>query len=201
MNALNFVNKAIDKKTLNYNMLYPYRDTDKLVATDGHRIHFVNQPKIEKPYFIGAECELTFPDYSRVLPSDSSLFTFEIGLTDSDYKAIKLITECAKFYGKKQPCTKLDLGKNDLGHFFKLSTHNYTKEPTYLNASHKSAFYSDSAHELLTSVFINPIYLIDALPESQKHGASIINIDIFKQGYPILIHNDIGTACIMPMKG
>ena len=53
MEALEYVEIAKSRDEGRYNMTGIYRDTERLVATDGHRLHMVDgMPKIDKPHFL-----------------------------------------------------------------------------------------------------------------------------------------------------
>lgn len=68
ISAIDYVNKAVSCDEGRYNMTGAYREYDKLIATDGHRLHIVsglvNQ---EKGGFIDGR-DAQFPCYEQVLP-------------------------------------------------------------------------------------------------------------------------------------
>lgn len=61
-----------------------YRDTDCLVATNGHRLHWAKQPAIESPHYLTAgNTTDKFPDWRQVIPREQHLFETILSVQDT----------------------------------------------------------------------------------------------------------------------
>lgn len=68
LSPIDFVNRAVSTDEGRHNMTGAYRDSDKLIATDGHRLHMVSGlVKQEKGGFVDGR-DAQFPNYEMVLP-------------------------------------------------------------------------------------------------------------------------------------
>lgn len=82
-NLFDWVFKATGTEDARPYLHYAYSDGENLVATDGHRIHYI-KTDLEVGFYdkLGhkIESDLTFPDYKRVIPAvdDSQEFTLKI---------------------------------------------------------------------------------------------------------------------------
>ena len=88
MESLEYVEIAKSRDEGRYNMTGIYRDTERLVATDGHRLHMVEGlPKIEKGHFLdGRDSE--FPCYKQVLLKNPTLVC-SVKFESKDIKRMK----------------------------------------------------------------------------------------------------------------
>lgn len=72
ISAIDYVNRAVSTDEGRYNMTGAYRERDRLIATDGHRLHMVsglvNQ---DKGGFVDGR-DASFPNYETVLPQKVS---------------------------------------------------------------------------------------------------------------------------------
>lgn len=90
---MDFVARAISKDEGRYNLTGAYRDKDRLVSTDGHRLHMIeglaNQ---EKGGFVdGRACE--FPNYETVLPKNKQTVA-TITLKKDQLRKLKKLADC-----------------------------------------------------------------------------------------------------------
>jgi DNA polymerase III sliding clamp (beta) subunit (PCNA family) len=73
MDTLKYVEIAKSRDEGRYNLTGIYRDTERLVATDGHRLHMVEGlSKIDKPHFLDGR-DSDFPCYETVLLKNPTL--------------------------------------------------------------------------------------------------------------------------------
>jgi hypothetical protein len=64
-----FVQLAVSKDKSNYILKHPFRDYEKLVATDGNRVHYIDQDRIDKPHGLRPDWidGNTYPSYAHSL--------------------------------------------------------------------------------------------------------------------------------------
>lgn len=164
MENLDFVKLATSSDKSRYNLTGVYRDTDKYVATDGHRMHISNGlPEAEPHYtddtstrFPGAQ----FPDYKQVIPDSPIIASTLVFASYAGYKELKpfmgrfkkLVT-LLKAYAK-QPIVELSV----------------TKGKAHIIARTRSGFECTlllpcevRGEETLKPIGINVIYFFDAL--------------------------------------
>ena len=97
MEALEYVEVAKSRDEGRYNLTGIYRDTERLVATDGHRLHMVDgMPKIDKPHFLDGR-DSQFPSYEIVLLKNPTL----VCSVKFDAKDIKRMKAFLSMYDRK----------------------------------------------------------------------------------------------------
>lgn len=103
MNTLDFVSLAVSRDEFRHNLTGVYRDTNKLVASDGHRLHWVEIPDGKPGYLDGRDAQ--FPDYSQVMPRDPASCVVEVKLAADSRKILKALAALSKAYDKTQTVT------------------------------------------------------------------------------------------------
>lgn len=112
MNQLEYVELAKSKDKTRFNLTSVYRDKDRFVATDGHRMHWFISTTVDKPHYLsGMEGE--FPNYSAVLPKDKPLASIEVHSLDLIAKHLKALLALAKA-SDNMPCVTLTFKDNNL---------------------------------------------------------------------------------------
>lgn len=109
MDTIKYLELAVSKDEGRYNMQSIYRDTDCMVATDGHRLHLVgNLASIDKPHLLdGSSYE--YPNY-KVITGEDYREVCSIKLGKLELTSLKAL---AKFLGKK-PIVKLSISDSCL---------------------------------------------------------------------------------------
>lgn len=109
MDTIKYLELAVSKDKGRYNMQSIYRDTDCMVATDGHRLHLVgNLASIDKPHLLdGSSYE--YPNY-KVITGEDYREVCSIKLGKLELISLKAL---AKFLGKK-PIVKLSISDSCL---------------------------------------------------------------------------------------
>ena len=96
MDTMKYLETAVSKDPSRYNLCSIYRDTDRMVATDGYRLHMVTDlPKIDKPHLLNGT-DAQFPDYMQVIPQS----TQHLGDIRLDKKQLKRLKDYVSFTGK-----------------------------------------------------------------------------------------------------
>lgn len=67
MNPIDYITRAVSTDESRYNLTSAYRDTDKLVATDGHRLHYSILEKTDSPHFLNPTIQGEYPNVDAVL--------------------------------------------------------------------------------------------------------------------------------------
>lgn len=82
-----------------YNLCEVYRDTNTLVATDGNRLHWIdNLPTVQAHYPSGLDAQ--YPDYKCVMDKSPVSQSVTIAWNGIDFKALKAFAALAKTTGK-----------------------------------------------------------------------------------------------------
>lgn len=96
MDTMKYLETAVSKDPSRYNLCSIFRDADKMVATDGYRLHMVSGlPKIDKPHLLNGT-DGQFPDYTQVIP-ESTQRLVDVKL---DKKQLKALKDYVAFTGK-----------------------------------------------------------------------------------------------------
>lgn len=100
VSSIEYVNRAVSQDEGRYNMTAAYREKDRLIATDGHRLHMVsglvNQ---EKGGFVDGR-DAQFPCYETVLPKKAEA----IGTVTFSKKEIAQLNKVIKLF-RDRHCT------------------------------------------------------------------------------------------------
>lgn len=99
MEKLKYIQLAVSKDKTRFNLTSPYRDTDKIVATCGHRLHWVDAPKQESKGYLDPSIDAEFPDYTQVMPKGEPTGMITASLDKKDYLALKAMRDIAKLDG------------------------------------------------------------------------------------------------------
>lgn len=203
MNSLEFVTLATSKDTTRFNLQEVFRDTDAFVATDGHRLHWSDAPKIEKGHFIsGLDAE--FPDWKHINPLGKevpqSCFSF---LVDKTFLArFKVLQALAKAHDPKCQEIKLAAAFAESGNHLVLSTKSelLTGGQSSIQASIRFELVDSPTKEC--SFNLNASYLLDVISAAHAWNKNRVQIEViyFGQGKPIVFKiNSLGNAIIMPI--
>ena len=69
-----YTERAVSLDHGRYNLNATYREEDRLIGCDGHRLHLVrNLPKVEKPHFSNGQ-DAEFPNYRTVMLKEEDRF-------------------------------------------------------------------------------------------------------------------------------
>lgn len=107
VSSIEYVNRAVSQDEGRYNMTAAYRERDRLIATDGHRLHMVsglvNQ---EKGGFVdGRNAE--FPCYETVLPKKAET----VGTVTFSKKEIAHLNKVVKLFRERNCSSKFEFTK------------------------------------------------------------------------------------------
>jgi len=185
---LSFIQRAKSKDETRFNLCSVFRDTDTVVATDGHRLHFHNVETIETPFFIesiGCSDIKTYPDYKRVLPTTSPQASYSLIVNRDTTKLLKLALPLCKHFDRSMPCL-FSFGKD--GIILSNIPKSKVQFMITLPCEHVAGIETSLVCQL------NLQYFIDGLLD----GIAII--DLWDNCNPIVIKNNCGNALIMPMK-
>ena len=200
---LEHIGKATSKDESRYNLTSIYRDLDCFVATDGHRLHWVNdQEKIEKGYYLSG-IDTDFPAWKQELPTKQGN-TLAIFITKHDLKCLKNMLEFLqglteyKSDRMTQSIVAMHCEKLDNGEFLTFET----KSANYripLNVKDSNTFKGEIGIQLQ--------YLIDAiespiLNSTLKYGDGF-RITVISDSDPIVVESITttwGKSLIMPAR-
>lgn len=76
METLTYVTLATSKDKTRHNLTKVYRDSDKLIATDGHRMHWIEGLPHTAGAYLDGSTDCQFPDYSQVMPKGKPVHVF-----------------------------------------------------------------------------------------------------------------------------
>lgn len=100
MESLEYVEIARCRDDHRHNMTGVYRDYERLVATDGFRLHMVDGlPRVEKPHFVDGR-DVEFPNYETALLPDAK-FGCSAKLNSNDTRRLKAMLGV---FGRKTNC-------------------------------------------------------------------------------------------------
>jgi DNA polymerase III sliding clamp (beta) subunit (PCNA family) len=186
--TLEYVQIAVSKDDTRYNLTKVYRDTEYLVATDGHRLHFSNgMPKVEKGFFLdGTDAE--FPNWSQVRVKSVNA-QIEIGINKHDLGVLEAIAKTLKANKSSEYSVTLTAKNNKL-------------TVTSNNSNSLVICYEmDSQNSGDFEIKLNLSYFLDAIRLPVKsQGMTAINIKFESAMSPIEIVTVFGTAIIMPLR-
>lgn len=111
MNTQKWVELAVCTDDSRFNMTSCYRDINKLVATDGHRLHIVsNLPDVTPATYLGDK-NAVFPSYSQVIQLHKNSCTLH--LDGDSYKLIKQFLTSIVKLSKRTQCVNLTLSSTN----------------------------------------------------------------------------------------
>lgn len=109
VSSIEYVNRAVSQDEGRYNMTAAYRERDRLIATDGHRLHMVsglvNQ---EKGGFVDGR-DAQFPCYETVLPKKAET----VGTVTFSKKEIALLNKVVKLYRDRNCSCRFEFRKGE----------------------------------------------------------------------------------------
>jgi DNA polymerase III sliding clamp (beta) subunit (PCNA family) len=198
MNNLAYVQKAVSKDKTRYGIQEVYRDKNRLVATDGHRLHWVNGlPDAEPHYLSGLDAQ--FPDYNQVIPTEVK---GELSFTchKSTLNEIAALRDfCKKAFGDKSAACKLITENEALS--LKLTSSNYNGEVSLaIPIADKSG--------IIPEIGFSLNYFVDCLVSPKtKYGFQLVTMRFVDSLSPIVIEqpgaldeNKDAHAIIMPLR-
>lgn len=193
MNTLDFVNLAVSKDDTRYNLCSAYRDTNKLVGTDGHRLHWVNSLPDATPSFVDGRNE-QFPDYSRVMPTGSPSYSFQFKAEKGDEKRLKALLALAKACDSR--CPSISLYVRDSRIVFHLVDKTYNTTATV-------ELFGECKGDTSLIVGANFSYVLDAITPALK-GLGKVSIEPHGKHEPIKITSELPGqvyhAIVMPIR-
>ena len=81
MEKMDFVKIAVSTDDYKFQLQKVYRDTEYLVATNGHRLHYSNGlPKVEVGHYVDGSTAHQFPEWKQILPTTSPVVSVELKL-------------------------------------------------------------------------------------------------------------------------
>lgn len=189
LSTLEFCKLACSKDESRYNLNQVYRDTESFVATDGHRLHYVNgQLKLDKGFFPDG-CDGEFPDYKQVFPSSDAIGECE--LSQSDYENMKALLSTVKFSDKKGCSVLLHLTKEG-------SSIKFLNSPFSLELKLDCVYTGEEFKAV-----INLQYMVEAMTKPSKFLSIAGKLTVYGGLKPIIIErmleSGMGKALIMPM--
>jgi DNA polymerase III sliding clamp (beta) subunit (PCNA family) len=196
MNNLDFVKLACSNDETRGNLTHVFRDTNCFVATDGHRIHYVNgQPQIEKGFFVDGY-DGTFCDWQQAIPSESPSYECSLYFNDSLIKKLKGLLAYMKAFNGNGKFTQHCVSISISGKVMTLTTNGITNGQASIDL-----FMGDTEGiGKFETLGIDLRYLIDAIaPSNDKLGAGV-TFKFHGTHRPIIIENLLGKAVIMPMR-
>lgn len=109
MDTIKYLEVATSKDLSRYNLQAIYRHKDRMVATDGYRLHLIEElPMVETPHFLNGADLGEFPDYESVIPSDLS----QVAVIRLDAKEIKRLKGLIALSGIKMPVVEVSASDN-----------------------------------------------------------------------------------------
>ena len=189
-----FINRACSKDKTRYNLLHAYRDIDCLVATDGHRMHYIEQPKIERAFSLSHEIGIEYPDYRQCIPDVSSgeynCIKFQPSKT-----FLKRLLAIAKLDGAKTPCFELSIEDESIT---RIDITCKNRDPFFFAQVGEDLEVVKKVNNKRFTCGINPFFLHDALIDC----AEILTKLYYKDSSsPLIIeHYNGARALIMPMR-
>lgn len=176
MNTLDFVSLAVSTDKTRHNLTGVYRDTNKLVATDGHRMHWVNSLPDATPSYLDGRKDSQFPDISQVMPTGAPACVCEFNLTLEAIKIIKGIASVVKTYDRNQAVI-LEVGVATL--FLQADKRDELKCCYSIPCDTKAG---------TIKVGLSLRYLLDAMaPVIENKGKGTVLIEFYGKTAPILI--------------
>lgn len=116
VSSIEYVNRAVSQDEGRHNMTAAYREKDRLIATDGHRLHMVsglvNQDK--GGFVDGRDAE--FPNYEMALPKRAEA----IGTVTFSKKEIAHLSKVVKLFRDRSCTCKFEFAK---GQALKITAH------------------------------------------------------------------------------
>ena len=210
MNILEYCVLAISKDPLKPNITSVYRDTTRMVGTDGSRLHMVEVAELPRGFFLDNNKEnFSFPEYSRVVPASDPLAQISIKISSKKQvkeiiTLIQLVNRLAqKITGQKVPAVFLEASKEkELKIQFDGAS---TKLDVFLTP------YFAIPDELdLTGVFrvaLDASFLVDALKiglVDEEQDSRFITFQYHGETKPFVIKSKVNenntTAILMPLR-
>jgi len=202
--SLEYIKLATSKDKTRFNFNQVYRDLNKIVATDGHRMHWINgQEEIAKGFYLDGQDHGPFPDYSQVFPKADPASLLSVVLTTDFVKKAKAMLKLIQCYtGKEAPirlnCFHEVVENKPTMTVFELAFTD-SKNLAKFSIQHKTS--EDALTGPAFTTMLNLSYLIDAIELPIKDNyISAINLKYYERMQPVLIETRLGNALIMPMK-
>jgi DNA polymerase III sliding clamp (beta) subunit (PCNA family) len=193
MEKLDYVKLACSKDERRDNLMHVYRDTDRLVATDGHRLHWCNGLENQPKGYVDGQDHGEFPDYQHVMPKGvaSASLTFDAS------NAVHLLMRLAKVMPTKigHRNVRLKFEKNAM-----LVT--YTDPDGLITGTVKIDAVIHTAEEQLPDMGMDIAYMVDALAPAKKernYVSATIHIHGTKAPTEWAVANEF-KAVIMPCR-
>jgi hypothetical protein len=200
---LKYVEIAASKDIYRASMTGVYRDTDCLVATDGHRLHFSNGlEKVKKGFYLDGRTGDTFPDWQSAISTDSTYEHFNLKFSKSEMRELKALLKLLSLNDYTNSVWLIF----DTEEGVRVSTET-GKEPWKANNSPKLRVSIRLLDQPIPKqngrLYLNLKYLLDAieLPFKEFPGLEITVKVPSRGASAYLFETALGTAAIMPIKG
>lgn len=188
---MKYIELATSKDAHRPNLQSVYRDIDCLVATDGHRLHWINgQEKIEKGFFLNGKDLGEFPEWKAIIPTKTPLSETTIRFSVEDVKRIKAAlklglvssSECCGIFTISDNVLTIEIKQHALDVRLSIGTNvTHSGQPAKFN--------------------LNLGYFLDAIELPFKESrAAMFNIKVGEKGQAIVIETKLGNALVMPMR-
>lgn len=107
MDTQSFIKLAISREETRSNLCEIYRDETEIVATDGHRLHWINGlPEVQPHFLSGLDAE--YPDWKQVLPKQGPEAACQLWGQALDYAQLKAFHTLVKAFDKKVQVVKAE---------------------------------------------------------------------------------------------
>lgn len=199
MNKNDWLNLAISKDETSPHLLEAYRDKTNLVATDGHRLHLINNLPEATPGYVSG-LNLDYPDYKTCIPDskDCQEITFETGML-KDIK--KMLADLKKIAGIIKPYDSMTTVKLTIkDRQVKIESTGSERQPFFI--SYKLEAILPEVDHVNHVAGINLSYLIDALRVLLITESPGMELLVSGQLAPMLFKFDAGSleALVMPIR-
>jgi DNA polymerase III sliding clamp (beta) subunit (PCNA family) len=160
----------------------------KLVATDGHRMHWSNGLElIEKGHYVDFKDYGEFPDVNQVIPS-GECEEYHVTFDKKDLSKLKTLAKLLKEFDRTDTAFKLE-GKD--GALWAKQDGELTLGFKLCELENKAPF----------EIKLNVNYFIDAIEMNIKDsGLGIFTFEFRGSRDPFLIKSSLGNALIMPLR-
>ena len=184
---MDYIKLAVSKDKSRESLMYIYRDKDRLIATDGHRMHWKDSTLIDTPHYIDGY-DGTFPEYLQVIPTKAPSYKVHLSLDRDQLNQLKKIRDLIKLTDKN--CSVVFLFET-------------SKISLIINQSGLRLYFDFTVTSITESVKLklgfNLNYFIDAVEIPSKANKPL-ELELRGEFDPMLINSDIGTALVSPCR-
>ena len=184
---MDYIKLAVSKDKSRESLMYIYRDKDRLIATDGHRMHWKDSTLINTPHYIGGY-NGTFPEYLQAIPTKAPSYKVHFSLDRDQLNQLKKIRDlikltdkyCSVMFGFETSKISLIVDRPELRLYFDFTVTSITES-------------------VKLKLGFNLTYFIDAVEIPSKANKPL-ELELRGEFDLLIINSDFGTALIMPCK-